>query len=174
MNLLYCLRRARDRYGSSTATYRGDQPIAWRDLWVRCERIAAFLRDLGLQRGDRMSLLLENSVEFLELYYSALIAGVIVVPMNTRWTPADIEFTIRDSGSVALAVDDRFVTMAAQLPRLANTIYAGTGSCPDGMVALAASESAHTFVEPEPQDLVGLFYTSGTTGGPKGVMLSHR
>src|SRR5262249_602519 len=127
-----------------------------------------------LQKGDRMSLLLENSAEFLELYHSALIAGVIVVPMNTRWNAADIEFTIRDSGSVAMAVDDRFVPMAAQLPKLAHTIYAGAKACAGGMFELATSDSAHTFDEPTPQDLVGLFYTSGTTGGPKGVMLSHR
>jgi long-chain acyl-CoA synthetase len=174
MNLLYCLRRARDQHGDSTATYRGDQPVTWRQYWDRCDGIARFLRDLGLRQGDRMSLLLENSPEFLELYHSALMAGVIVVPMNTRWNAADIEFTLRDSGSVALAVDDRFVSMAAQLPRLAHTIYAGTNTCPEGMLPLSTSTAAHTFGEPAPQDLVGLFYTSGTTGGPKGVMLSHR
>ena len=174
MNLLYCLHRARDAYGSSTASYRSGQPICWRDLYARCERIAAFLHELGLRRGDRLAALLQNSHEFLELYYASLMAGLVIVPMNTRWNLDDVAFTMRDSGAVGLAVDDKFVETGASLPNLPHMIYAGTGSCPAGMVALGTSETVHPHHEPSEQDLVGLFYTSGTTGGPKGVMLTHR
>src|SRR5262245_57359735 len=108
MNLKYCLRRARDAYGSTIASYTAAGPITWTEMYARCERMAAFLRDLGIQPGDRLAALLLNCHEYLELYYAAMIAGIVIVPMNTRWAVDDFTFTIRDSGAIGLVVDDRF------------------------------------------------------------------
>jgi long-chain acyl-CoA synthetase len=118
--------------------------------------------------------MLLNSHEYAELYFATMIAGIVIVPMNTRWGIDDIAFTLRDSGAVALVVDRRFVDTAAGLPQLVHTIYAGTGPYPVGMAPLGESNAPHAFDEPDAEDLAGLFYTSGTTGGPKGVMLTHR
>jgi len=174
MNLLYCLRRAKDFYGTSVASYRDEGSMTWNDFYDRVHRAAAFFRDLGIQKGDRVAVWMLNSHEYLELYYASAIAGIVIVPLNTRWHESDVAFTLSDSESTALIVDDRFAPDVAKVPRPKHVIYAGRGACPDGMIAYGYSDAHHKFDEPDPEDLVGLFYTSGTTGGPKGVMLTHR
>ena len=178
MNVLYCLRRANQLYGSSIASYREQGPttqaMPWSELYHRVHRAAAYLRDLGIQKGDRVAVWMLNSHEYLELYYATALAGIVIVPLNTRWHESDVDFTLKDSESIALIVDDRFAPSVANLALAPRLIYAGQGPCPDGMTPYGYSESKYTFDEPDEQDLVGLFYTSGTTGGPKGVMLTHR
>ncbi len=182
MNVLYCLRRAKQFHGSSVASYRehgsATQPMTWSELYDRVHRAAAYLRDLGIQKGDRVAVWMLNSHEYLELYYATALAGIVIVPLNTRWHESDVDFTLKDSESIALIVDHRFAPSVANLAHAPRVIYvgndAGQGACPDGMTPYGYSESKYTFDEPDEQDLVGLFYTSGTTGGPKGVMLTHR
>jgi long-chain acyl-CoA synthetase len=174
MNLMFCLRRARQLYGSKVASYREQGPMTWTELYDRSHRAAAFLRDLGIQKGDRVAVWMLNSHEYLELYFATMIAGIVIVPLNTRWHESDVAFTLSDSESVALIVDDRFAPLVASVPRPRHVIYAGGGACPEGMIAMSHGDSTHQFEEPHEDDLAGLFYTSGTTGGPKGVMLTHR
>jgi long-chain acyl-CoA synthetase len=174
MNMLFCLRRAKDFYGSHVASYRDEGPMTWSQFYDRVYRAAAFLRDLGIQKGDRVAVWMLNSHEYLELYYATAMAGIVIVPLNTRWHESDVAFTLTDSESVALIVDQRFAPMVDKVPRPRHVIYAGGGACPDGMAPYGCSDVAHNFEEPDSEDLVGLFYTSGTTGGPKGVMLTHR
>ncbi|SRR5579883_301336 len=174
MNVLYCLRRARDFYGTSVAAYREEGSITWSEFYDRAHRAAAFFRDLGIQRGDRVAVWMLNSYEYLELYYATAIAGIVIVPLNTRWHESDVAFTLTDSESVGLIVDERFAPALGNVPRPRHVIYAGAGAAPEGTAAYRLSDSKYDFDEPDPEDLVGLFYTSGTTGGPKGVMLTHR
>jgi long-chain acyl-CoA synthetase len=174
MNTLYCLRRAKQFYGANVASYRDDTPITWNEFYDRVYRAAAFFRDLGIQKGDRVAVWMLNSHEYLELYYATAIAGIVIVPLNTRWHESDVEFTLRDSDAAALIVDDRFAPEVAKLSPIERVIYAGRGACPAGMAAYSYSDTPHQFDEPDEEDLFGLFYTSGTTGGPKGVMLTHR
>src|SRR5271154_2760250 len=123
MNLLFCLRRARRFYGSSTASFREEGPMNWADFYDRVYRAAAFFRDLGIQKGDRVGVWMQNSHEYLELYYATAIAGVVIVPLNTRWHESDVDFTLRDSGSVALIVDQRFAPSVANLAHVPRVIY---------------------------------------------------
>jgi long-chain acyl-CoA synthetase len=178
MNVLYCLRRAKQFHGSSVASYReqasATQKITWNEFYDRVHRAAAYLRDLGIQKGDRLAVWMLNSHEYLELYYATALAGIVIVPLNTRWHESDVDFTLEDSESIALIVDDRFAPSVATLAHAPRMIYAGQGACPEGMTPYSYSDTPHVFEEPDEQDLVGLFYTSGTTGGPKGVMLTHR
>jgi len=185
MNVLYCLRRAKQFHGSSIASYREHgsttqpaQALTWNEFYDRVYRAAAYLRDLGIRKGDRVAVWMLNSHEYLELYYATALAGIVIVPLNTRWHESDVDFTLKDSDAAALIVDDRFAPSVANLALAPRVIYAGQGACPGGMIPYSYSESHQvnqdTFEEPDEQDLVGLFYTSGTTGGPKGVMLTHR
>jgi long-chain acyl-CoA synthetase len=174
MNVLYCLRRAKNFYGTAVASYRDEGSMTWNEFYDRVHRAAAYFRDLGIQKGDRVAVWMLNSHEYLEIYYATALAGIVVVPLNTRWHESDVDFTLKDSESIALIVDDRFAPEVAKVTRPKIVIYAGRNACPDGMIPYGHADSKHSFDEPDPEDLVGLFYTSGTTGGPKGVMLTHR
>jgi long-chain acyl-CoA synthetase len=110
------------------------------------------------------------------------LAGAIIVPINIRWNPAEIGFGLSDSGTRLLVVDDHFARVApvlsASLPEL-QYLFAGNGACPAGMAdyeaCLAAALPAVMDGPPRDEnDVVALFYTSGSTGGPKGVMLTHK
>jgi long-chain acyl-CoA synthetase len=174
MNVLYCLRRANQFHGATIASYREEGPMTWSQFYDRVHRAAAYFRDLGIQKGDRVAVWMLNSHEYLELYYATAIAGIVIVPLNTRWHESDVAFALKDSESVAVIVDHHFAAKIPQIPRASRVIYAGKGACPAGMTPYGYSDTTHAFEEPDEQDLVGLFYTSGTTGGPKGAMLTHR
>jgi long-chain acyl-CoA synthetase len=180
MNLLYILRRARDLHTNEPALVEGDQHTTWAEFYRRVERSAAFLRGSGFAPGDRIAVLLSNSPTFLELYYATAMAGIAIVPLNTRWGAADFEFSLSDSGSKALIVDERFTATGRQIREHLvglQLIYAGGGPCPEDMVDYHAGirdSKPAVFAEPAPDDVAGIFYTSGTTGGPKGAMLTHR
>ena len=159
MNVLFSLRRAKQFYGSNPAS----GGFTWSEFYDLAYRKAAFLRGQGIEKGDRLAVWMLNSHEYLELYFATAIAGIVIVPINTRWNANDVDFTLADSGAKALIVDEHFASKVGELkcaPRILN-------SCDE-------SDADVSFDEPEENDLVGLFYTSGTTGGPKGVMLTHR
>jgi long-chain acyl-CoA synthetase len=178
MNLMYCLRRARDFHANDVASYREEGDMTWRELYDRVHAVARFLRAQGLQRGDRIAVWMLNSHEYLELYFASVVAGLVIVPLNTRWNLDDVAFSVNDSESAAVVVDDRFAAECETLRGMCNGvkswIYAGSGATPSGMIRWDVSDEPFNYIEPDPEDLAGLFYTSGTTGGPKGVMLTHR
>jgi long-chain acyl-CoA synthetase len=182
MNVLYALRRARQFHAHTPALLDGSRTLTYTQFAERVERAANALRDLGVRRGDRVAVLLLNSPAYLELYHATALAGAIIVPINIRWNKEDILFSLSDSGSRLLVVDDYFArlqpALSAALPQL-GWWFTGKGATPAGManyeecLAKAASRFPE---EPDPgqDDVAGLFYTSGTTGGPKGVMLTHK
>jgi long-chain acyl-CoA synthetase len=174
VNVLYCLRRATQFYGSCPASHRDGGSLTWAELGDRVRRAAAFLRGLGLDKADRLAVWMRNSHEYLELYYATAMAGIVIVPLNTRWNIDDINRTMADAGVTALVVDEHVVSETDQVQRPRHLIFAGKGPCPSGMVAYGYATPSVPFEEPASDDLVGLFYTSGTTGGAKGVMLTHR
>jgi long-chain acyl-CoA synthetase len=177
----YCLRRAKSFYGDNIAIEHESRKVTYRDFYALVECSARKLVALGAAKGDRVAVLMLNSPEYLELYYSAAMAGALIVPLNTRWHLNEIVFTLSDSGSKILIVDDRFAGLVpeihAALPAIERFVYVGGGVCPDGLVdwrSVSAASEPKSFPEPDENDVAGLFYTSGTTGGPKGAMLTHR
>lgn len=180
MNVLYMLRRARDLHGRQPAVLTNEGNLTWREFFRRVESSAAFLLSSGLDPGDRAAVLLSNCPAFLELTYSTAMGRIVIVPLNTRWGIEDFVFSIVDSGSKVLVIDHRYTAMGLQIaervPGL-KLMYVGSGQCPEGMIDYKAGVDASSPVklqEPSPDDLAGIFYTSGTTGGPKGAMLTHR
>jgi long-chain acyl-CoA synthetase len=159
MNVLYALRRAKRFFGALPAS----GGYSWSEFYDRVHRRAACLRGEGIEKGDRLAVWMLNSHDYLELYFATAMAGIAIVPINTRWNAADVDFTLKDSEAKTLAVDDHFAAKLAELKH-----------APQILSKTEYSDAPVSFDEPDEEDLVGLFYTSGTTGGPKGVMLTHR
>ncbi len=180
MNVNYCLRRAARFHGNNTAVHHEQQRITYREFSNHVEHSARRMAALGMRKGDRVAVLMSNSPAYLNLYFSLPLLGALIVPINTRWHAKETTFTLNDSDASFLIVDERYLDVAreirASVPSLKQVLYCGVGDCPKGLIDLRTQPPDATviFEEPDENDLVGLFYTSGTTGGPKGAMLSHR
>ena len=146
--------------------------------------MAASLSRLGVKKGERVGVLFSNGYRYLEAYYAIPRLGAIIVPLNTRYAPAEFGFVLNDCAAVALLLEDTFLPLyekfAPRLETVKQLIYTGQSGAPDGMLDYEAliedSPTAESFqdVQADPDDTVGLFYTGGTTGRAKGVMLSHK
>jgi acyl-CoA synthetase (AMP-forming)/AMP-acid ligase II len=153
----------------------------FREFGSRVAKLAGALRALGLGTGDRVSILALNSDRYLEYYLAVVWAGGVVNPINTRWTPAEAVYALNDCGATMLMVDEQFRVAADPIRKdtsaLREVIYLGDGT--DAPAGMRAYEAILAAAEPIPDavrsgnDLAGVFYTGGTTGFPKGVMLSH-
>ncbi len=175
MNLAQLLVRAAQVYPEREAVLLGDRPLLrYRELAERAARWAGHLRNsLGLQPGERVALFMTNHVAYLEVLYGAWWAGLVVVPVNAKLHPREVEFILSDSEAAALFVSDDLAPdlrlLLGSLPDLRQVFTPG-----DAASAAALAAEAIAPLHREPDDLAWLFYTSGTTGRPKGVMQTHR
>jgi long-chain acyl-CoA synthetase len=182
MDILAGLRRAARNWADSPAVIDGDTRLTWRGVEWRVRRLADGLRGFGIQPGERVAILMLNGYRYLELYYALPRAGALVVPLNYRLAEPELAAILADSGATTLVVDNGFAPTAERLATAQplRLIYTGAGAPPPGMQAYEAliegtPESVPDSDCPLNEDaLVGLFYTGGTTGRAKGVMLSHR
>jgi long-chain acyl-CoA synthetase len=173
MNLAKLLARTAQVYPDAQAIFHGTQLICtYRELALRAARIAGYLRHtLRLASGDRVALFMTNNTAYLEVLYGIWYAGLAAVPVNAKLHPREAEFILQHSGASALFISEDLTDALAtlQAPELRATFIAGN----DDYHSLLQAEPL-THVEPRaPDDLAWLFYTSGTTGRPKGVMQSH-
>jgi long-chain acyl-CoA synthetase len=180
MFITQTLRRAVQTNAKGTATICGERNQTWAQLQERVARLAGALQELGVGRGDRVAILALNSDRFVEYIYGVAWAGAASNPVNIRLAPAEIAYTLEDSGSSVLFVDDTFAQVLPALRPLLTTvrhvIFIGDGPCPEGCLdyeKLLAESAPVPDADAGGSDLAGLFYTGGTTGKSKGVMLSH-
>src|SRR4051794_1971080 len=141
--------------------------LTYAQTWERCRRLVGALRALGVERGDRVAVVAQNSHRYLELYQAIPGAGFVLVPLNHRHADGELRYALEDSGARVL-----FVGRAVEglPPSVEHLVDAG-----DGYEALLAGADAADFPDDVSEDdLAGIFYTGGTTGGAKGVMLRHR
>ncbi|MEU2257773.1 long-chain-fatty-acid--CoA ligase [Nocardia xishanensis] len=147
----------------------------WADLRRRVSALAGALEDRGVGRGDRVAVLMSNRPEFLETVLAANAVGAIAVPVNFRLTPDEVRFILSDSGSVALAADAGLAALAAEVRHaLSGPAVLLVSGVEDGEFdALAAGPGRERSVELGELDPALIMYTSGTTGRPKGAVLTH-
>jgi long-chain acyl-CoA synthetase len=174
------VRRAVQTGPNTCATMFGDRKQTWREFEEKIKRVAGAMRGLGLQTGDRIGILALNSDRYLECLFGLSLGGFVFVPINTRLAPPEIAFWLADSGCAALFVDDTFVPVLPKVlpdtPNLRRVIHMGEAPAQGDLLAYAALlAAAQPFAGSigEGDDLAGIFYTGGTTGRSKGVMLSH-
>lgn len=146
----------------------------------RVARLAGALRSAGVGPGDRVGVLSLNSDCYHEFLLGVPWAGAVVNPVNIRWSPAEVAYSLVDCDTRVLLVDDAFApaipALRERAPCLQTVIFCGEGSQPGGTLhyeQLLAENLPAQDAHRRGGDLYGVFYTGGTTGNPKGVMLSH-
>ncbi len=178
VRLTSCLERAARLYGDRVAIVEGDDRRSWRAFRDGVTRLAGGLRQNGIEPGDRVAVLANNSAAYLDLYYATLWAEGVIVPMNTRLAPAEIQFQLEDAGVKILFFGPEFAPLVSELKQRMTDppVFAAIDAPGDGDIALEQLRASDLTL-PEPMrcgdDLAAIFFTGGTTGLPKGVMLSH-
>ncbi|MEN3331338.1 MAG: hypothetical protein V7641_703 [Blastocatellia bacterium] len=175
------LERARALYGKKVGIIDGDVRLTYGEYAERCNRLSNALAELGIGRGQCVAWLGYNSHELLEAYYGVVQTGAVLLPLNIRLTPQELAFILNDSETVALFYNRDFAPLVEALRQHAPTVKhyvalepgAGGDADYEDLLRNASAE----FTPPDDikdDDLAELFYTSGTTANPKGVMMTHR
>ena len=147
----------------------------------RVNKLAHSLLSMGLSKGDKVAVLLENSIEIVEVYLATAKTGIIIVPINFRLVSSEVEYIADNSDAKAFIVHDEFTStvdpIKANLKNIAADNYIVVGQAVEGYRSYEAFIKNSPEGEPEtevaPADTWILIYTSGTTGKPKGVVRSH-
>jgi long-chain acyl-CoA synthetase len=153
-----------------------DSNHAWsyREFADRVSRLAGGLLARGLETGDRVMLCMENSAEFLESMFACWAAGLCAVPVNARLHAREVEHIARDSRARLLVATPGLASGLASLEHSIETLSPIVSTGTDEYTALLSRGAPMPPVESAPTDRAWLFYTSGTTGRPKGAILTHR
>ncbi len=167
------------KYPNNIAFMDKDRSYTFPEANKRINRLANAMLGLGLEKGDKVSCLLENCVEICELYMACAKIGVVINPINFRVSQSDVLFIADNADSRAFFVHEQFAgvidNIREQLPKVEN--YFTVGVPGDGYVPyeelLASADDREPEAKVAPSDPWILLYTSGTTGQPKGVLRSH-
>src|SRR5947199_5455096 len=173
------LREVAREVGAKPALVLGDRTLTYRELDERTDRLAAALARRGVTQGDRVTLFMPNSLEFVVAFYGALKAGGVVNPINALSKEREVRFQVADAGATAVLVHEALwpVIEPIRAELAAGRLLARTGAPTDGaarfddLVAEAAPGAPSVRVSLD--DLAALPYTSRTTRFPKDAMLTH-
>jgi acyl-CoA synthetase (AMP-forming)/AMP-acid ligase II len=157
----------------------GDYELTYHQANARINRLANALRRLGIQKGSNVAILLHNCPQFIEILFACFKAGIGTVPLNFRLHPKECAFIIDNSEAVAVFLGDDFkdslYTLKREMPKLKH--YICVSEPLEGMISyetlLQGQSTVFIDEKVERDDLAWIFYTSGTTGRPKGAMLTH-
>jgi len=192
------LQRRRPKSGNKTALISGERELSYTEFADRSVRLANALRERGLGKGDRLAYLGENHPSFLETFFACGLLGAVFVPLNTRLAPPEIQFQLQDSGAMALvhargldelaargsagtAVARRIVVEdsatgpagAAGFPKAESAGKQGPTAVEDFEATVSAGSAQFIDEDVALEDGAVILYTSGTTGRPKGALLTH-
>jgi long-chain acyl-CoA synthetase len=175
MNVANLLRNAARRTPEATAIAHGPRPVrSYRELGRRAAGLAsAFAARCGLRPGDRVVLAMRNRPDYVEALFGLWHAGLVAVPVNARLHAEEIGFILESSGARLCLADDALAGALATLPGIAGGAVRLLGVETSEYAQLALAEGGAP-AEVAPDDAAWLFYTSGTTGRPKGATLTHR
>jgi long-chain acyl-CoA synthetase len=161
------LRRATQVAAARPAVTCGEVVLTYAEMAERCRRLVGALRGLGVEAGDRVAIVAPNCHRYLEVYQAVPGAGMVLVPLNQRHSDAELRYALEDSGTKVLFAG----RPVADVPPCVEHVVE-VGEPYDALLASADPVALGDDVGEE--DLAGLFYTGGTTGTSKGVMLTHR
>ena len=176
LTLAAILAESAQRYPDRDAVVIGPQRISYRQLWEETRKYAAVLREAGVGPGDRVALLMPNVPDFPRVYYAILSLGGVVVPVHALLVAREIGFVLTDSRAKVLVAAGPLLAQGAPAAEQAGvpllTVMGGEDVTRLDLAA-AAAEPIASYVEREPDDEAVILYTSGTTGNPKGAVLTQ-
>lgn len=182
--LTHFLDRAVTLYGDKEAiiSFESDRKFTYRQLNSRVNQLSRGLQSLGIQKGDKIAYLAPNTIEMLEGFYGIYQVGGVMVPLNIRLKPSDYQFILNHSESKVLFVDQELYHLIEPIKQNLETVKtiivqskdATTNEIDYDAWLSSFDDSAFDRVELDENDECSLLYTSGTTGDPKGVLLTHR
>src|SRR5713226_3027013 len=179
------LRYAAEQYPDKLAVVCDDNRFTYAQFADRASRLAGALRAAGVKPGDRVAFLSTNCHRLLEAYYGVLEAGAVLLPLNIRLAPDELAYLLNDSGASILFLEKQFASMVQGF-RISLTsvcdfhLLDGPPQedwlSPQNYEALLAATAPYRaeIMDFDENSLAELFYTSGTSANPKGVMLTHR
>ena len=170
------LARTAQIFGNRPAVISPTGQATWLEFFGQVQSVAHGLRKLGLKPGDRVAVLAENSVEHLTIMYAVVWAGCVLVPLNTRLSVQEMTQIIEEAGATAFAGDSKnkhaFLSLAPAIRQTMELIdLDGNTGLGNPLAELADNDGMDPW-KAEMSDIAALFYTGGTTGRPKGVMVS--
>jgi fatty-acyl-CoA synthase len=179
------LRYASEQFPGKTAVICGDLRLTYAQFADRAARLAGALRQMGVQPGDRVAYLSANCHRLLEGYYGVLEAGAVLLPLNIRLAPQELAYILNDSDTRFLLFEDQFSGLVESFRKELQSVESfflldsktpPAWAAPQTYEDLLASTAPFRadFMEFDENALAELFYTSGTSANPKGVMLTHR
>ena len=179
------LRYAEQQFPSKTAVVCGEQRFTYAQFAERASRLAGVLREAGVQPGERIAFLSLNCHRLLEAYYGVLEAGAVLLPLNIRLAPQELAYILNDSGAKVLFLEKEFLEVVnsfRESVRNLQTFFLLDAPPEARWLSPKNYEDSLAIATPHRTDitefdenaLAELFYTSGTSGNPKGVMLTHR
>lgn len=169
-NLADLVTESAARTPGAPAIICADRTTSWSELEHLVRAVAGGLRERGLERGARVGILLSNSLEFVTSYFGVLRAGLVAVPINSGYTPFEVTYHLEQSGAELLIADASTVTTAREAAGSVPIITVGT----EDWRRLMVGKTPPPLLDTDPEELAVLMFTSGTSGRPKGAMLSHR
>ncbi len=180
MNIGQLLSKSARTYPEKLAIAHGSRKLTYAQFDARANRLSNGLRSLGVEQGDNVAVLMYNLPQVLESIFACFKAGCGVVPINFRLHPKEFAFIIDHSESKALIISSEFnesiMGVRDRLPHVSHivTVSGAEGELLDYETILSSESEQFADADVTPDDLAWLFYTSGTTGMPKGAMLTHR
>jgi long-chain acyl-CoA synthetase len=176
MNVAKALEHAARHYGNKPLLYFRDQPLSFAEFEFQVRKARAILAEAGAAAGDRVVILAANKPEWLACYFAILSAGAVIVPINPALTPNEVDYIINDSAPIVVFADMDLVCNAFSPSRKSTLVtlssYDGRRSDWDNFEGAVSDALACLDLDPEAPSII--YYTSGTTGRPKGAIIPHR
>ncbi|MBW2613678.1 MAG: AMP-binding protein [Deltaproteobacteria bacterium] len=181
MNLGQQLKMNAKKYPATVALKDKDRHFTYPETNQRVNRLAHSLLSLGLSKGDKVAVFMENSIEIVEIFLATAKTGLIIVPINFRLVAREVEYIVDNSDAGAFIVDTEFApmidTIKESLQKIPAENYVAVGPTCRGYLEyesfIADAQDNEPDIDVDSSDTWILIYTSGTTGKPKGVVRSH-